>query len=258
MFRGTADASGEHGMTITASHVARPIAPSPVILDPTRPIVRPDLVESGPGQAPAFNQRYRRSTILASIRQLLAEDGLEGVTVRRIAERSGHAVQTIYNLVGPRDLAITEAISEYSQYVNLTAAPDPCDPDGPAAIVGRELASIRINPDFCRNVCLIFFSSSRAIFYDFRDRQVKALHRFLLQQQRSGVLRRDVNTHSLAEQIMFFNGALMTDWADGRGSFEAMCEKVYDGYENMMIGALVRPDFRLDRSAALTAEPHWC
>jgi AcrR family transcriptional regulator len=245
-------------MTSTVSHAARAIAPSPVVLDPTRPIVRPGLVESRPGQPPAFNQRHRRSTILASIRKLLIEDGLEGVTVRRIAERSGHAVQTIYNLVGPRDLAITEAISEYSQYVNLTAAPDPCDPDGPGAIVGRELASIRINPEFCRNVCLILFSSSRGIFYDFRDRQVKALHRFLLQQQRSGVLRRDVNAHGLAEQIMFFNGALMTDWADGRTAFETMCEKVYDGYETMMVGALVRPDLKLDRSAVLAAEPHWC
>jgi len=245
-------------MPSTATSAAARTAPSPVILDPARPIVRPDLIESGPGQSPAFNQRYRRSTILATIRQLLSEEGLEGVTVRRIAERSGHAVQTIYNLVGPRDLAITEAISEYSQYVNLTAAPDPGDPDAPAAIVGRELASIRINPAFCRNVCLILFSNSRAIFYDFRDRQVKALHRFLLQQQRSGVLRREVNAHGLAEQIMLFNGALMTDWADGRIPFEAMCEKVYDGYETMMVGALVRTDFRVDRTAAQMDEPHWC
>lgn len=244
-------------MTLTAMHAVEQTAPSRVILDPARPIVRPDLVASGPGQSPAFNQRYRRAMILATIRQLLIDDGLEGVTVRRIAERSGHAVQTIYNLVGPRDLAITEAISEYSQYVNLTAAPDPSDPEGPAAIVGRELASIRINPDFCRNVCLIFFSSSRMIFYDFRERQVKALQRFLLQQQRSNVLRRDVDAYGLAEQIMFFNGALMIDWADGRTSLDTMCEKVYSGYENMMVGALVRPDFHLDR-VALADELHSC
>jgi AcrR family transcriptional regulator len=229
-------------------------SPVPVILDPTRPIVRPGPGDAAPGQSPAFNQRYRRSTILATIRQLLAEEGLEGITVRRIAERSGHAVQTIYNLVGPRDLAITEAISEYSQYVNLTAAPDPSDPDAPAAIVCRELASIRINPDFCRNVCLIFFTSSRGIFYDFRDRQVKALHRFLIQQQRSGVLRREVNALGLAEQIMFFLGALCIDWADGRMDFESLCDRIFDGYENLMVGALVRPDFRLDRSAPMGAK----
>lgn len=245
-------------MTMTATQAVTDTAPGAVILDPARPIIRPDMIESGPGQSPAYNQRYRRSMILATIRRLLAEEGLEKVTVRRIAEQSGHAVQTIYNLVGPRDLSIVEAISEYSQYVNLTAAPDPCDPDGPAAIVARELASIRINPDFCRNVCLISFTSSRSIYYDFRDRQVRALHRFLNQQQRSGIMRRDVNAHVLAEQIMYFNGALMTDWADGRTTFEEMCEKVYDGYENMMVGALMRPDFQVDRSVALSADPHWC
>lgn len=244
-------------MTMPADSAAlRP--PVPVILDPARPIVRPGPGDSGPGQSPAFNQRFRRSTILATIRQMLAEEGLEGITVRRIAERSGHAVQTIYNLVGPRDLAITEAISEYSQYVNLTGAPDPCDPDAPAAIVCRELASIRINPDFCRNVCLIFFTGSRGIFYDFRDRQVKALHRFLLQQQRSGVLRREVNALGLAEQIMFFLGALCIEWADGRMDFESLCDRIFDGYENLMVGALVRPDFRLDRSASLGIEALAC
>lgn len=220
-----------------------------VILDPARPIFRP--LRDGAGQVPAFNQRHRRSTILATIRQLLVEEGLEGVTVRRIAERSGHAVQTIYNLVGPRDLAITEAISEYSQYVNLTSAPDPFDPDAPAAIVDRELASIRVNPEFCRNVCLIYFSNSRQIFYNFRDKQVTSMHRFLVQQQRAGILRREVNSLALAEQLMFFLGALCVEWADRDFPFDELRGRLYDGYENLMAGALVRPDFRMDRSAPI-------
>ncbi len=44
--------------------------------------------------------------ILAAIRRLLIDEGYDGITVRRIAEASGHAVQTICNLVGPRDLPL--------------------------------------------------------------------------------------------------------------------------------------------------------
>jgi AcrR family transcriptional regulator len=196
---------------------------------------------------PARNQRLRRSLILATIRRLLAQEGLDGVTVRRIAEESGHAVQTIYNLLGPRDLAITEAISEYSSYVNLTSRPDPRDPEAAAAIVERELASIRINPDFCRNVCLIYFTGSRQIFYDFREKQTKAMHGFLNAQQRAGVIRADTDAHRLAEQLMFFVGALCVEWADRGFAFDELRERLCDGYEALLSGALVRPDFRIDR-----------
>lgn len=225
-----------------------PGAANAVIFDPARPIGRPELVREGGRRVPAHNQRFRRATILATIRKLLTDEGLEGVTVRRIAETSGHAVQTIYNLVGPRDHAIAEAISEYSQYVNLTAAPDPFDPQVPAAIVDRELSSIRIQPRFCRNVCMIYFSGSRQIFYDFRGRQVKSMHRFLQQQQRAGVVRREINVLGLAEQLMFFLGALCVEWADRDFPLEELRERLCDGYEGLMAGALVSGDLRLDRT----------
>src|SRR3546814_961893 len=127
--------------------------------------------------APGKNQRQRRAGILATVRRLLIDDGFEGVTVRRIAECSGHAVQTIYNLVCSRNQAIAEAINEYSQYVCLTATPDPKDPTASAMMIDRERNSIRATPEFCRNVCMIFFSDSREIFYAFRERQVEEIGR---------------------------------------------------------------------------------
>lgn len=219
----------------------------PVIFDPCRPIGRAAQA-GGPALSAGHNQRQRRSTILATIRRLLAEDGLEGVTVRRIAEQSGHAVQTIYNLVGPRDLAITEAINEYSIYVNLTATPDPFDPDVPAAMLDRELTSIRINPGFCRNVCLIYFTDSRQIFYDFRERQQKTMYRFLLDQQRAGVIRSDISARGLAEQLMLFLGATCIEWADRSFDFEELRERLCGGYEMLMAGAVSRGELRLSRA----------
>lgn len=226
---------------------------TPVIFDPCQPVSRAAMPGASRACTPGYNQRQRRSTILATIRRLLKEDGLEGVTVRRIAEQSGHAVQTIYNLVGPRDLAITEAINEYSIYVNLTATPDPFDPDEPSAMLDRELTSIRTNPEFSRNVCLIYFSDARQIFYDFREQQIKTMHRFLMQQQRSGVVRNDISARLLAEQLMLYLGAACVEWADRDLNFEELRERLSGGYETIMAGALSRGDLRFNRDLPGTA-----
>jgi len=209
-----------------------------MIFDPTQPVPRAvgnsaRLEESG------RNQRNRRSTILAAIRRLLADEGHGGITVRRVADYSGHAVQTIYNLVGPRDLAITEAVTEYSRYICLTASPNPADPYAGIAMIGRELQSIEIHPEFCRNVCNIYFTESRGIFYDFRNRQTKMLHGFLLQQQKSGVLRPNADTRAIAENLMLFMGAIFVEWSDVSLPLEQLKQRLYGTYFGIMADAIV-------------------
>src|SRR5215207_950390 len=80
------------------------------LLDPTRPVLQVLGPSARASKARSGrSQTQRRAVILAAIRQLLVEDGYKGVTVRRIAELSQFVVQTVYNLVGPRDHAIVEA-----------------------------------------------------------------------------------------------------------------------------------------------------
>src|SRR3546814_5411381 len=88
--------SNDAGMRLTEATVPA------MVFDPTQPIQRMPVQIGNRSYAPGQNQRQRRAAILATIRRLLIDDGFEGVTVRRIAECSGHAVQTIYNLVGSR------------------------------------------------------------------------------------------------------------------------------------------------------------
>ncbi len=183
------------------------------------------------------NQRLRRAQILASIRRLLTEDGLDGVTVRGIAQASGHAVQTIYNLVGPRDQAIVEAISEYTRFVGHTALPDPGDPNAVVEIIGRWLQSIEAAPEFCRQVCLIFFSPSRAIFYHFRDKQLKAMQGLLAKQQKCGILRADANLGDLSEQLVTFASASCVEWADRPFPLEQLHRRICSGFGNLLDGA---------------------
>ncbi len=211
--------------------------PAKMFFDPARPI--PRLAGSlARASAAGAEQRKRRATILAAIRQLLTEEGYEALGVRRIAECSGHAVQTIYNLVGPRDVAITEAISEYSQYVILSATPEPENPNAPFAMIDREVKSIELSPNFCRNVCRIYFTEARGIFYEFRARQIKILHQFLAQQQRSGIIRAEVNTSRLAEHLILLGGTMFMDWADRPCTFEVLQQRLYAGYANLMSDAM--------------------
>lgn len=207
------------------------------LYDPTRPIAPP---ARAPHKAllSRQNQRQRRSQILASLRQLLVEEGLDGVTVRRIAERSGCAVQTIYNLVGPRDLAIVDAITEYTNHVGLTALPDPEDPYAVVNIIECWVKSIEAAPGFCRQVCLIAFTPTRDIFYRFRDQQLQAIRGLLHRQQASGVLRPSANITDLAEQLVLFGSALCLEWADRPFPLPQLQRRLTSGYANLLAGAL--------------------
>ncbi|MCB2077275.1 MAG: TetR/AcrR family transcriptional regulator [Novosphingobium sp.] len=221
--------------------------PTDTIFDPFRPVLPVLPNASGGTSLSRQSQRQRRSAILATIRQLLTEDGYEGITVRRIAEMSGRAVQTIYNLVGPRDLAIVEAISDYTISLSRLAPANLDDPDAVLKTIAWQDKSVMAAPEFCRQVCRIYFTPDRHIFYDFRDRQVRNVHALLVKQQRNGILRSDVVCRDLAEQLTLFASALYVDWADRPFELERLSQRLASGYAYMLGGAL---NPRFTRTAA--------
>lgn len=218
----------------------------PAVYDPSSPIMFSRKGVPAAAFVPRRNQRLRRAQILASIRQLLTEGGFENVTMRKIADVSGHAVQTIYNLVGPRDHAMVEAIGEYTRFVGRTAEPNPEDPNAVAGIIDRWLQSISANPEFCRQVSLISFTESRSVFYAFRDRQLKGMHNLLLHQQKCGVVRPDTNVRDLAELLVFLSSALCIEWSDKRCSLETLRYRLYSGFTELLANAIMgnRDDVR--------------
>jgi AcrR family transcriptional regulator len=161
-----------------------------------------------------FAQRMRRSQILAMIRRHITEYGFKGVTIRGVSEACGHAVQTFYNLVGPRDQAIIDAISEYTRFVGRAAEVTAEDPYAMTKILNCWLESIDAQPEFCRQVSLVFFTGSRNIYYRYRDGQLQCMARLLSHQQKAGVVRPDVNVRDLAEQLVLLSSALCLEWSD--------------------------------------------
>ena len=209
------------------------------LYDPFRPILHHHGRSPEPSSGSRYNQRSRRSQILATIRRLLTEQGFVGVTVRRIAEASGHAVQTIYSLVGRRDQAIIEAISEYTRYVGRATGPRPDDPYAVLGITNGWLQSIETTPEFCRQVSLIFFTEARGVYYTFRDEQLGRMCRLLAKQQKCGVLRAEINVRDLGEQLVLLASALCLEWSDRPFPLEQLHRRLCSGYENLLAGAVV-------------------
>ncbi len=196
--------------------------------DPFRPIP-PGADKAQAAQAGArVNQRLRRAEIRAVTRRLLAEEGVEGVTMRRIARESGFALQTIYNLVGPRDQAITDAISEYSLHVGRVASTG-ATPPTLGKVVDMWIAGAEACPEFARQCHRIYFTPSRAIYCRFRDIQIRGMAKFLRNQEAAGAMYFHTSPRRLAEQLVFYAAALWLDWADQDYPLAVLRERLTPG-----------------------------
>ena len=83
----------------------------------------------------------RRARILAAARQIIAEEGVEGLAMRKLAERAGVVVRTLYNLYGSRE-AILQALIDHSMDVLNQALEEAAPLDDP---IGRCRAVVTVS-----------------------------------------------------------------------------------------------------------------
>lgn len=57
--------------------------------------------------------RARKARILAEARNLIGSKGVEGVTMRELAEKSDVALATLYNIYGSKDLLVACAVNDF-------------------------------------------------------------------------------------------------------------------------------------------------
>ncbi len=211
-----------------------------MLYDPKLPILGiPNASEGTDKPLLRQGQKWRRAEIMATIRKLLIEHGYQGVTIRRIAEMSGRAVQTIYNLLGPREDAIIQAISEYTTSVAQSFNPDPSDPEAIRKMVETQIRSVEEAPAFCQQVCRIYFTNDRQIYYKFRDLQARGLYAMLIKQKRNRIIRPEVNCLDLATNFMACIGSHYIEWSDGNMDFETLRKNVNSSCYYMFSGALM-------------------
>lgn len=77
------------------------------------------------------NSRIRRDLILVSAAHLIDEDGIENLTLTKLAQRANVTVPTIKNLIGKKsellDVLVNETMQQVADVAHLIDASDPID-----------------------------------------------------------------------------------------------------------------------------------
>jgi hypothetical protein len=188
---------------------------------------------------------------------MVIEQGCDHVTMRGIADLSGQAVGTIYNLVGNRDEAIAEAISEYTLHVGRMSCPRPGDPLSIIRLIDSWMQSTRATPELCQQLHLLYFSKYRDIYYRFQERQLKQLARFLRYQQWHDIISPDVGPDVLAEQMVLVTCGLHQRWADRPFSLDQLHRSLRENLVSLTCDKF-NPAYRtLLREATLDLSRNW-
>lgn len=110
------------------------------------------------------NLRARKARILQTARTLIGSKGLEGLTMRELADRSGVALATLYNIYGSRDVLIHHAVNDFFDNIlelRLTKAKN-------KNALGRMLLLLELiaryvmdSPEYARVVVAMYFKLDR-------------------------------------------------------------------------------------------------
>lgn len=158
---------------------------------------------------------HRKSTIFASTRRLIEEQGLTKLTIRDIAERSCSSVQTLYNLIGDRERIIIGAINEHLGALWHLADNADGYPNVILALTDAYYATCVLRRDYTLNA-LSSSSPTRIFHREIEDSLVRIQSGYL-----SDLIAREggdanVDVEALARRITLFTTATVLDW-NGRG-----------------------------------------
>jgi TetR/AcrR family tetracycline transcriptional repressor len=106
-----------------------------------------DHASSGPHRAPGQRAGLTREAVLAEARAALADDGIEALSMRRLARRLGVAPNALYSHVANRDDLVDALLDDT---LNEVRPPDPSRGDwrtGIETITRRTYATLLAHPD---------------------------------------------------------------------------------------------------------------
>ncbi len=163
----------------------------------------------------------RRGRIIETARELVATKGIEGVTIRDLAEQCSVAVATLYNQFGSLEGVIGaaleadfrgrfEPLSEHTRDLTPSEKLDERITTATRAILG----DLR---DYTRSVMYFYFHHAvspklRAAIHDYA---VTDFTHIVEEIQKRGDLQPWVNPHNFADDVITQNYSLVMKWAQG-------------------------------------------
>ena len=194
--------------------------------------------------SPSIHERRRR--ILREARKLLAEDGLEKFSIRKLCKRADVAQRTLYNAFYSRDrimaLAIREAYEDVNKYMLYRTSAETIE-----GIVNRLISVNTRNlraRNYTRAVAAIFFSNaaSHDIWVAMREMVDINLRQWLDRLVREDLLEDWARADELANEIANIEYAIINDWGQGRIPDDDYVRRLITGVLTHVVGAIKGKD----------------
>jgi AcrR family transcriptional regulator len=177
----------------------------------------------------------RRERILETAREIIAEHGFDGLTLRELAREAGVTVPTLYNLIGNKDQLLVAAVAEQTERFlrGIERAPGDVLP-----IVEANLRELLRMPRYYRSLLRLLLTSEAAATA--RNNVTAALggqlRSALGELAEAGGLEDWVDLDALSGQIQLTLAATSQAWAGGRISDRAFARRERYGVALLMLG----------------------
>jgi len=222
----------------------------------------PDNVARGSATRHA-NMALRRTRILDTARDIIAESGFDALSIRELARRAAVTVPTIYNLIGNKSAVVEhlfdESISPFEHLQYISDADDPVA--APERFYEALIASLRESENYHRAEFLArehLREAGDAVAISIHARVVRIAIDACAQARNAGLLRGSLGARQLGEQIDHQVRLAFQDWAHGLidleelqrrllvGTYLCLAADATDAYHPMFVEKLRAHDIAAD------------
>lgn len=189
-------------------------------------------------------QERTRRDVLRAASALIAESGLEGLTMRKLAERAGVAVATLYNQFGDRDGVLVSIVSNGVDQLEIELDQQPArDPvDTTRALLGAFDETFAAAPDVWRPI----FSALRSGaglhgMGAVGDRVVSFIEQDLAKAVAAGMFVVEIDTERLARHVFITRLNRLEKWALDVIDWDGYRQSASLGLELSLAAVLTEP-----------------
>ena len=189
-------------------------------------------------------QQRTRSDILHAVGDIIAVDGLDGLTMRKLAERAGVAVATLYNQFDDRNGVLVAFVSHGLDELELELDEQPAaEPiDGTRVLLEALDETIGSNDRVWRPVLAALRSSpSSQRMGAVGDRIIGAIEVDLAKAKADGLLYADIDTDRVARHVFVQWMRGLERWAQGTIDWELYRYNATLGTELALAAVLTEP-----------------
>lgn len=164
------------------------------------------------------NKARRRQQILDAAHELIAQGGMAGLSMRRLAEQAEVSIRTIYNLVGSQSDILEAIIKVPMQRLidNVAAIPPSAPLERLDTIVCGSVENFIDDPQFYRSAWVAVNHLPEFDYQSWLKGQAVPLFSANVEQaMKSGMLRTDISPGFIGEQIFYTTNKAFHDWSMG-------------------------------------------